>query len=166
MQVLLLFHLLSLVKVLDQSHWIMLLVLIQKGDSLTALLILLELTIVHILRMLVYDAKFNPQYHVCNSTCELICTWGVYAIVVHYYSCSYIPGSFNILCFFIAICTQGSVRLVGGTNEREGRVEVCNNNAWGTVCDDAFGATDAGVVCRQLGYSSTGSFLKLYLRNF
>ena len=38
----------------------------------------------------------------------------------------------------------------------EGRVEVCVNNEWKTVCDNGFGNVDAKVVCRQLGYSSTG----------
>ena len=27
-------------------------------------------------------------------------------------------------------CIQGNVRLVGGSSGLEGRVEVCNNNAW------------------------------------
>ena len=54
----------------------------------------------------------------------------------------------------LAVCTQGSIRLVGGRSPQEGRIEVCNNNAWGTVCDDAFGTQDAQVACRQLGYAA------------
>ena len=53
-------------------------------------------------------------------------------------------------------CNRGDLRLQGGTSELTGRVEICNNNIWGTVCDDFWGTPDATVVCRQLGYSTVG----------
>ena len=53
-------------------------------------------------------------------------------------------------------CTYGDVRLEGGSNVYEGRVEVCINNNWYTVCDDGWGSADARVVCKQLGYSYSG----------
>ena len=55
-----------------------------------------------------------------------------------------------------SVCSYGSVRLVEGSSEFEGAVEVCIANQWGAVCDSQWDSIDATVICKQLGYSYTG----------
>ncbi|XP_052280811.1 putative DMBT1-like protein [Dreissena polymorpha] len=50
-----------------------------------------------------------------------------------------------------SLVPQLQVRLVGGTNSREGRVEILYNGTWGTVCDDNFNNYAAQVVCLMVG---------------
>ena len=39
-------------------------------------------------------------------------------------------------------------------------MEICNNNQWGTVCDDDWDNVDASVACLQLGLPSSGILVK------
>ena len=51
-------------------------------------------------------------------------------------------------------CTHGSLRLVNSTHDTgvsSGRLELCLNRAWGTVCGEQLGYDEATVACRQLG---------------
>ena len=65
-------------------------------------------------------------------------------------------GKVHVICSLLVVCNDGDVRVQGGANAREGRVEICNRQAWGTVCDDLWDNVDAGVACNQLGYAAAG----------
>ena len=60
------------------------------------------------------------------------------------------------VCCMLDDCVEGEVRLQDGTDPSNGRVEVCQNGTWGSVCASQWDLDDARVVCKQLGYSSDG----------
>lgn len=60
--------------------------------------------------------------------------------------------NYNIIIQHSEPCEpEGAVRLVDGQSSLEGRLEICNNTVWGTVCNENWDESDARVVCRQLG---------------
>ena len=59
-----------------------------------------------------------------------------------------------------ANCTNGKVRLVGGSGPHEGRVEICVNEVWGTICSNSSNTAVAKVVCGQLGYLPLGLIIQ------
>ena len=60
-------------------------------------------------------------------------------------------------------CSDGDVRLMGGMSSLEGRVEICRNNTYSTVCDDFWDEPEANVVCNQLGYSGNSKYLCVFI---
>ena len=70
-----------------------------------------------------------------------------------------------IICTHILIdtCYYGEIRLVGGENEMEGRVKMCINNRWGTVCNSEWSPAHTKVVCRSLGFGYNEGKLILIL---
>ena len=71
-----------------------------------------------------------------------------------------------------ADCTTGEVKLTDFSDNseedsRQGTIQICVNNAWGSVCSDHFfDNTDASVFCGQLpGFTrnGTGTYLSFIL---
>ena len=72
---------------------------------------------------------------------------------------------FNTGIIIYTDCSTGDIRLVDGIEPQEGRVEVCYEEVWGTVCSDNWNIPDATVACRQLGFSSSGKhYTRLLLK--
>ena len=44
---------------------------------------------------------------------------------------------------------------MGGASSLEGRVEICRNDSYSTICDDFWDELEAQIVCRQLGYDGS-----------
>lgn len=66
-----------------------------------------------------------------------------------------------MVCNFID-CNDGDVRLVGGSKNTEGTVEVCFENIWGQVADGGWSDKNAQVICRLLGFSTNGKQFVAY----
>ena len=48
------------------------------------------------------------------------------------------------------LCNDSDIRLVNGSTNGTGRVEICSDGVWGTVCSQGWDDSDATVACRQL----------------
>ncbi|XP_011667208.1 deleted in malignant brain tumors 1 protein-like [Strongylocentrotus purpuratus] len=51
------------------------------------------------------------------------------------------------------IVTGSSIRLYGGSSDKEGAVQVNVEGEWRNICNDGWDAVDALVTCRQLGFT-------------
>ena len=71
--------------------------------------------------------------------------------------------SLTILCCTVT-CEDGYVRLIDDSTNpimikdtvSRGRVEVCVNQTFQTVCEDNWSNDDASVLCSELGFSRYG----------
>ena len=60
-----------------------------------------------------------------------------------------------LYCFLFptesTVCDNGELRIIDGN----GRIEVCFDDTWGTVCSDFWGNPDAAVACSELGFANS-----------
>ena len=76
--------------------------------------------------------------------------------VVQFLLRAYVFVSSSKITFVILL---SEVRLVGGSNDNEGRVEITHRGEWGTVCDDSFSTQDGNVVCQELGIGTASQII-------
>ncbi len=53
-------------------------------------------------------------------------------------------------------CTSGEIRLMNGSRAEVGRVELCHEGFWRTICDQNWSQEEAVVVCTQVGLTKLG----------
>lgn len=55
-------------------------------------------------------------------------------------------------CVLAEECREADTRLIDRKTPYSGRVEICLNGVWGSICSNSWDNTNATVVCQQLGY--------------
>ena len=71
-------------------------------------------------------------------------------------------GKTSIIFYSLALCQDGDIQLAGGSYNNVGRIDLCVNGTWGTICSNSFDNKDASVVCQQLGYSTFGKLHPIF----
>ena len=107
----------------------------------------------------IWDCPYDDSYHYCNNyqdaavVCQ--CMYNKNDMLTIVLSFTSLDTNYTV----DTSCNNGDVRLVGGINELQGRVEICYNKMWGSVCHNSWSTYDANVLCKQLGYQPTGRYL-------
>ena len=84
---------------------------------------------------------------IVNKSCNPAQHMRVYITNIYIYI--YIPST-------SANCESGSIRLVDGATNAEGRLEVCLGSVWSSVNGRGWTNTESRVACTQLGYTDIG----------
>lgn len=93
-------------------------------------------------------------FHNCHHSDDagIVCRCELMTSILSYLNYNLFFNTYNI------DCADGEISLVGSNRHKlnEGRVEICKNRTWGTVCDKSFATEEAATVCKQLGYAKIG----------
>ena len=117
----------------------------------------------------------GPTTCIGQSTSPSLCCWpGIGSIhtaalvtyfqmvsFMYVHECALNPAGAPYFDYALLVCwdatigttADGAARLVDGAAQNEGRLEVSYKGAFGSVCEDNFGTSEAATVCHQLGFA-------------
>ena len=64
-----------------------------------------------------------------------------------------------LLAITDSLCENGDLRLDTSVAAVGGRVEICSDGIWGSICNEEWTIEDARVACNQLGLPLEGNKL-------
>ncbi len=67
----------------------------------------------------------------------------------------------RFLATITIVCSENAVRLADGVDSAQGRVELCRDGEWRSICANSWTHPDAQVACRQFGFN--GRELRCYI---
>ena len=72
-----------------------------------------------------------------------------------------------LISYCLLDCMDGEIRLVGGSNDAEGTVEICFGSLWGAISATTWTGANTQVTCKQLGYTGqvTSNFFTKWQMN-
>ena len=109
------------------------------------------------------EVEILDCHHIVSPPCGRFSDAGVICQGKEGFNTIVIIRYYNIMlnCLFnleagleVGNCSEGSLRLTGGYG-LVGRLEICINNAWGTICHTQFKLSELEVACAQLGGTGT-----------
>ena len=94
-----------------------------------------------------------------NVDAAISCLEGLETVSTLFKSCFYIL----VPIVHYANCSNGQLRLSGGSSPLDGRLEICYNNVWFAMCYTYNRIANQKVICEALGYSSQGKAIIILL---
>ena len=92
----------------------------------------------------------NPSPYLPYWSFDMSCSNTAQSVTDCIYSYTYPCNNYTVEC---QVEGSGHIRLAGGKNSSEGRVEIFHSKRWRTLCSNYFTINDGFVVCHQLGFS-------------
>lgn len=98
----------------------------------------------------IVQSKANNNMYISSNPKRFgsLTAWTKHIVIMDEYLIIFIWNQFFLIFKVGSFCTHGNVRLSNGSTNY-GRVEVCQFQEWGSICDNSWDRNDASVICKM-----------------